>query len=253
MDSIRWPIPGAPHAHWHARAFGQVLGDLDLDLTDALPPMATTGVLAACLSADGVAPAEAELWDWTINRRLQGLIAVTIATRGVAWTSILRCQACSAPMDLPLQLDAFRRDEDPLSVACALEDEMQDIAVPTGADQRTWLRAGADGPVAMLAHLLPQGAATSPERLAAVEAALAAADPLTVLTIGTQCPECGADNSMELDLEATCLALLAAEQPRLMDDIHALALAYHWTEAEVVAVPPRRRRQYLDRVERGQS
>ena len=56
---------------------------------------------------------------------------------------------------------------------------------------------------------------------------------------------------MELDLEATCLALLAAEQPRLIDDIHALARAYHWTEAEVLAVPPRRRRQYLDRIERG--
>ena len=227
-------------------------GDLDLDLTGAPPPVAATGVLAACLSGDGAAPAEPDVWEWTINRRLQGLIAVTIATRGAAWTSTIRCQGCGAPMDLPLQLDAFRREEDPPSVACALDGEMQHLAVPTGADQHSWLQAGANGPAAMLARLLPEGAAASPERLAAVEAALAEADPLTVLTIHTRCPECDAENSMELDLEATCLALLAAEQPRLIDDIHALALAYHWTEAEVLAVPPRRRRQYLDRIERGE-
>ena len=253
MNSIRWPIPGRPHACWHARAFGQALADLDLDLTGAPPPMATAGVLAACLSGDGADLAEPDVWAWTINRRLQGLIAVTIATRGAAFSSTIRCQACAAPMDLPLRLDAFRREDDPPSVACALDGEMHDIAVPTGADQRAWLQVGADGTAAMLARLLPQGAAASPERLAVVETALAAADPLTVLTVETRCPECGAENAMELDLEATCLALLTAEQPRLIDDIHALARAYHWTEAEVLAVPPRRRRQYLDRIERGRS
>ena len=44
------------------------------------------GRAAACLSGDGAAPAEPDVWAWTINRRLQGLIAVTIATRGAAWT-----------------------------------------------------------------------------------------------------------------------------------------------------------------------
>src|SRR5262245_33817768 len=119
MDSIRCRIPGKTHAYWRARAFGQALADLDLDLTGAPPPMATTGVLAACLSVDGADLAEPGVWAWTINRRLQGLIAVTIATRGAAFISTIRCQTCAAPMDLPLRLDAFLREEDPPSVACA--------------------------------------------------------------------------------------------------------------------------------------
>jgi hypothetical protein len=217
------------------RPFGGALVDLDVDL-GAPPPVATTAVLAACLGA-----ADTEIWSWTVNRRLQGLIAVATATRGADWTSTVRCEACGALMDLPLRLDAFRRDEDPLAIAL----DGVEIALPTGADQKAWLEAGTDGPAAMQARLLPPSLAG---REAEVEAALADADPLTVLAIETGCPECGAANALELDLEATCLALLAMEQRRLVDDVHALAAAYHWSEAEILAVPPRRRRLYLDRI-----
>ncbi len=245
MDFVRWPVPGEAGAHWQARAFGGALADLDLDLDHGSPPMATTRVLAGCLEADGAAPDEMEIWGWTVNRRLQGLLAVTVATRGEAWTPTITCDACTAAMDLPLALGAFRRESDPLAVACDLGGETVEVAMPTGADQRAWLAAGDDAPAAMLARLLPDAA---DDRLPAVEAALAEADPLTVLEIETRCPECDAENRLELDLEAICLALLAAARPRLIDDIHALAMAYHWTEAEILAVPPERRRLYLDRI-----
>jgi hypothetical protein len=217
------------------RPFGLAQADLDVDL-GAPQPLATTAVLAACLCAR-----DPEIWSWTVSRRLQGLLEVAVATRGADWTSTVRCEACGALMDLPLRLDAFRRCEDPLAIAL----DGVEIALPTGADQRAWLAAGADGPAAMQARLLPPSLAG---REGEVEAALAEADPLTVLAIETSCPECGAANALELDLEATCLALLAMEQRRLVDDVHALARAYHWSEAEILAVPPRRRRLYLDRV-----
>jgi len=254
MGSVRWPIPGKAEVHWQARAFGQTLGDLELDLRGIPAPVATTRVLASCLSEAGAPPAEDDLWSWTVNRRLQGLLAVTVATRGEAWTPSIVCanEACAAPMDLPLRLTDFLRREDPTRINLTGAIESLEVTVPTGDDQRAWLQQGSDEPATMLARLLPPGAPIpAPASVAAIEQGLAEADPLTVLDIETRCPECGAENHMALDLENTCLAMLAGEQPRLIDDIHALALAYHWTEAEILAVAPERRRQYLERLDRG--
>lgn len=256
MSVVEWSVTGSPDKHWQARAFGQTLADLAVDL-GAPAPVVATRILAGCLSEAGAAPDDAELWSWTVNRRLQGLLAVTIATRGDAWTTTIRCSndSCAEPMDLPLRLGAFMRREDPAHVTCTFGDEERvEVALPTGTDQMAWLREGSNEAGAMLRRLLPTDAdAMPPERLGAVEDSLAEADPLTVLDIETRCPACDAESHLALDLEHVCLTLLAAEQPGLLDDIHSLALAYHWSEAEILAVAPERRREYLARLERGWS
>jgi hypothetical protein len=256
---IEWPVPGASGARWRARAFGERLEDLEPDLHCSPPPLATTAVLAGCLSgADGPVSA-AQAWAWTVNRRLQGLLAVTVATRGGRWTSTAHCAQCDKPMDLPLDLRDFARDEDPSHVRCELDGgRLLEVAIATGADQLAWLQAGVGeaGPQELLRCLLArQGAdaeaeALPPAWIDAVDAAMAQADPLTALELDTVCPECGAAMRIALDLERACLGLLAAQQPRLLDDVHRLALAYHWTEAEILALPASRRRQYLQRLER---
>jgi hypothetical protein len=54
--------------------------------------------------------------------------------------------------------------------------------------------------------------------------------------------------SAALDIPALVLAELEAEGQRLLGDIHVLARAYGWSEAEVVALPPARRRRYVEMV-----
>jgi hypothetical protein len=128
-----------------------------------------------------------------------------------------------------------------------------EVSVPTGSDQLAWLAAADAAPAAILGRLvtLPDGIdSVPPDWLEPIDAALEQADPLTTLEIESTCPQCGTAVTIPLDLEARCLALLAAEKPRLLDEIHALATAYHWTEAEIMAIPPARRRQYLARVDR---
>jgi hypothetical protein len=256
MTGARQPSGSAATTHWRVRGFGQTLGDIAVDPLATPRPLAAARVLAACLDADGRRPEQDELMAWTVSRRLQGLLAVTIATRGDHWVLTARCsgRVCGAPMDLPLSLGGFRRESDPTSISCTLPGgRTLDIAVPTGADQLAWLAAGDTGAGALVDRLvtLPLGVAEiAPGWLESIEAALERADPLTTLEIETACPECGAETSVPLDLEASCLALLAAEHPRLLDDIHALATAYHWSEAEIMAIPPERRRQYLARIDR---
>lgn len=257
MTDSRQPQEATRVPRWAVRPFGQVLGDLDLDPLARPQPVSAARVLAACLDGDTGAPAADELMAWPVSRRLQGLLAVTIATRGEHWVLTARCDApsCGAPMDLPLGLDSFRRAADPARFDCTLPDgRTVNVSVPTGADQMAWLAAGSSEPGEIAARLVDQESADaaelSPEALAAIEEALEEADPLTTLSIETACPECGAAVSAPLDLERCCLGMLAAEQPRLIDDVHTLAMAYHWSEAQILAIPPERRRQYLERIDR---
>jgi hypothetical protein len=254
MTDVRQP--SGTTVKWQVRPFGQEPGDIEINPLAVPRPVAAANVLAACLHASGRQPGRAELLAWPVSRRLQGLLAVTIATRGGDWSLTATCAArhCGAPMDLPLDLQAFRREAEPAHTTCALPDGRRlEVAVPTGDDQIAWLAAGDAEPGAIVGRLVsrPSDADDVPQPwLAPIEAALEAADPLTTLEIETVCPECGVAVSIPLDLEARCLALLAAEQPRLIDDIHALATAYHWSEAEIIAIPPARRRQYLARINR---
>lgn len=256
MTDVRQPSAWKATMPWQVRAFGRTLGDIEIDPLATPRPLAAASVLAASLDADGRQPDRDEVMAWPVSRRLQGLLAVTIATRGDRWILTAHCSSpdCGAPMDLPLSLGAFRSETDSATIACSLPDgQTLDVAVPTGADQIAWLAAGDEGAGAILGRLMTLPLDVTdipPDWLEPIEAVLEQADPLTTLEIETTCPECGAGTNVPLDLEARCLALLAAERPRLLDDIHALAIAYHWSEAEIMAIPPDRRRHYLARIDR---
>lgn len=256
MTDVLHPSAVAATTQWQVRSFGQALGDADIDPLAMPRPVAATSVLAACLDVAGRQPGHDALLAWPVSRRLQGLLAVTIATYGDHWVLTTSCTEpdCGKPMDLPLSLDAFRRAPDPARIACAMPDGRNvGVTVPTGMDQLAWLADGGGEPAAIAGRLVSLPAdidAIPPAWLEPIEAALEEADPLTTLEIETACPECGAALSIPLDLEARCLALLAAERPRLIDEIHLLATAYHWSEVEILAIPPVRRRQYLARIDR---
>lgn len=82
--------------------------------------------------------------------------------------------------------------------------------------------------------------------LPAVAAALTEADPLTYPAMTSTCADCGSSWTLVLDVEDYLWRELDAWALRLLDDVHALAAAYGWSEAEVLAVPPRRRQRYLE-------
>lgn len=259
-DAIRWPIPGSGGETWVVRPFGIRLEDLDMDITQVSQPAAVTAVLIHCVGSTTTDP-----WEWTVNRRLQGLLAVTIITSGSS-LGLTRCCSvveCGEPMDLPLDLHAFRVDQDSLLVDCIVDDGPElSLRVPTGADQLKWLREVSLGAnplddramamelIATVNGAAPQvGTAVSQEWLTAIDRVLNETDFLTTLEIEARCPACAAVSSFAVDLEAELLAVLNRERPRMLDEIHRLAKAYHWNEAEIMNLPVARRREYLHRVE----
>lgn len=123
--------------------------------------------------------------------------------------------------------------------------DLADAAATGSAEQarellvsRAVLSASMDG--------LQVAAADLPARaVAAVAVALAEADPLADPEVTITCDACGATWTRVLDIDDYLWRELDAWALRLLDDVHALAAAYGWSEAQVLAVPARRRRHYL--------
>ena len=80
-----WPplSASADENSFSVRAFGLGPCDLDLDFADTRPADLVNRLLAATLRRrDGRGFQKAELWSWTLGRRVQGLLAMAVATRG---------------------------------------------------------------------------------------------------------------------------------------------------------------------------
>jgi hypothetical protein len=96
---------------------------------------------------------------------------------------------------------------------------------------------GPDGEVA--------GPDLPPDARAAVSRAMAAADPLAEVLVELGCPSCGASFVADLDVGEFVWAELRARAQRLLGAVDALARAYGWREADVLALSERRRGDYL--------
>ena len=235
--------------------------DLDLNLSDDDRPGLVTRLLASCLAGfDTLPDAESILWDWTIEERLQGLLAIARATRAEPPPVETRCSAseCRAPMRIDLDLSAFATSPGRTPIVCDMAAGERVVArLPRGLDLRHW-RDAAEDTGSLATRLIESIDGRVPEPgwrlpqtwLGRLAASLAERDPLTVLQLSAACPDCGRVNLIDFDLEGWILRLLAEEQSRLLDDVHGLASTYHWSEAEICALPPWRRRAYLARVGR---
>jgi hypothetical protein len=82
----------------------------------------------------------------------------------------------------------------------------------------------------------------------AVAEAWEALDPLAVVSFAVTCPACGLDDAPLADLVGWGWSLVDARVQLLLADVHRLASAYGWSEADVLALGPWRRRIYLELV-----
>lgn len=68
------------------------------------------------------------------------------------------------------------------------------------------------------------------------------------LELATACAECGAEMVLPFDVAAFLDGEMGARAARLLDEVHLVALSYHWSEAEILALPSARRQDYLKRI-----
>jgi hypothetical protein len=240
------------------RAFGDRLADLELELSGPDPGRVVAEVLRVC----GVAPSgEALDQEWLLDRslgeRLAALLALAAGDGREPFLAVMRCVACGETLEAPLavgDLLAYQaRAASPPRLELRLDDQHAlGLRLPTARDLERWRERGT--PAEGMARELLRTDAALPEPLphewlAAIESTLAAADPLVDFELSIDCPVCATRARYALDLQELALARLRETRAALLACVHRLASAYHWTEEQIFAVPPSRRRLYLAMIE----
>src|SRR6185312_12716599 len=89
----------------------------------------------------------------------------------------------------------------------------------------------------------------SPSVLDAIVAQMGEADPQAVVDLSLECPACEFSWSLPFDIAGYLWSEVEDLVHRLFGEVHMLASAYGWSEREILAMSPLRRRIYLDMVE----
>ena len=89
-------------------------------------------------------------------------------------------------------------------------------------------------------------AGLSADVMEAIASRLAAADPLAEVLIDLTCLACRHQWQVLLDIERFLWTKISVLARRLLQEVHALASAYGWTEREILALSPARRQSYLE-------
>lgn len=253
----------------HLRRFGSDRRDLEIDFDHASSPLLVARVLALCAySQDGRPVREEAILDLPVGLQLEALLALADMSDAMPFTWRFRCAVpqCRSNSEFELTADELSeladRYRESETITIDFEGRQLMLRRPTGRDQLHWLEAedGAE-PGAILRNLLVDTTWDELERqglrLEAVETAVDEAmedfDPLPAFEMQVVCPECGMSSTAAPALRAAALQRLVGAQEGLLDDVHRIALRYHWTEAEILDIPARRRQAYLARIEAAET
>lgn len=91
--------------------------------------------------------------------------------------------------------------------------------------------------------------ALTPELVQTIEEALDDVAPQLGTHIATDCPACGAAQVVELNP----YLISGLGGVKLYEEVHTIACHYHWSEAEIMALPRERRCLYLGMIERARG
>jgi hypothetical protein len=243
-----------------------------LEADRMLPAHRSTAVLARCLTRLGPhSPVTPELVrSLSIGDREALLLQLRRLTFGNDLACTVTCPAhsCGEQLDLPLHVDELLlAPYEPWSPThertWTWDDTVFRICfhVPTGGDQEVAAAATAAGDVdagasLLLAHCVddldPPGCSseTLPPAVAAqLDGALAELDPQAELLLRMRCPRCDLEFSSLLDAGDCLSDEVRTRARRLYEEVHLLALHYHWGERELMGMTARERGRYLGLLE----
>jgi hypothetical protein len=228
-----------------------------IDAWDAgaeLHPIHRSGPLLRAFT--GLEPAE--LAELGIGERDRVLIQVRERLFGNTLRALADCPSCGLVVELELATstllaaergpEAVEVDVAGYGLSCRVP-RVTDVAAAAAAGSTSAARAVLVSRAVLSAKRDGQPVAVSglpDEVVQTAAAALADVEPLAHVELRISCDACGATWHRALDIDGYLWRELDAWADRLMGGVHALATAYGWSESQVLALSPRRRRRYLE-------
>jgi hypothetical protein len=204
-----------------------------------------------------------ELAALSVGERDALLLTVREQTLGPRLSCFVKCPRCAAPAEFAAEVDEVRlaRPGEPAVREHALAAEGWEVRYRL-VDSRDLAAVAGHADPAFARRLLltrcvmearrggqPVAAQRVPEPvLAALAAALVEHDPQAEIEFALSCHGCGTRWSAALDVAAFLWTELSALARRLLREVHALAAAYGWREADILAMSAPRRAAYLEMV-----
>jgi predicted nucleic-acid-binding protein len=251
------------------RDFGWCANDLQADFDQADRPELVTQILAGCaLNQDGVSPSADRFWEASVGKRVQCLLTIALSGQMQALCCVqCTAQGCGESMEIDMDLaeiGELQQEADAINcIMIETQNRKIKLRKPSGIDQRRWLKQSYRTEQEVVASIIEtlvcddetrkqaRADLITDDMVHAVNKAMKTADPLIDMVFSVCCPNCGRQGSYSFDLEEYALKKLKKAQMNLIQTIHGLARHYKWTESEILAIPPRRRSQYLTLIERG--
>lgn len=215
--------------------------------------------LAALEVLSAVSGAEAgEIARLPIGERDAALMRLHRQLRGGAIEGWTDCPACGEKIETSFDvgdiLDAAPpRQESP--IRCQAGDLHAEARVPTTEDL---VAVESLAPAIMREALLRRclvrvwraeheidAAEATPGLLDAAEEAIARADPHGDIRLRITCPACGAESEVAFDIASFVWTETQSLVSRIASDVHLLASAYGWGEADILAMSHARRQLYI--------
>lgn len=195
-----------------------------------------------------------------LGRRDARLLDLRQRLFGNAIEAVATCPQCAATIEATFRCDDLQLPDAGV-VASTLEHAAHDVRVqfrvPDSRDllalERCSDAAAARGALlercvlAVYSGDQPREVRSLPPELQAELAqAMAQADPQADLQLAFRCPDCGHEWQPLFDIARFLWQELHAWALHMLREVDTLAASYHWAEADILSLSPRRRQAYLE-------
>lgn len=199
----------------------------------------------------------------SIGQRDDCLLTLQEITFGARLESFVECPACQQRLEFTLTVSDIRVASEGRDAASEQQATIDDYEVrfrlPNSRDlitiarlldvglarsmlvQRCVIEAKHAGEMVAITDL--------PELvIAGLAEQMARLDPQAEVQLNLSCPDCGHRWSLLFDIVSFLWAEIGGQARRLMRDVHTLARAYGWREADILSMSVVRRQYYLEMV-----
>jgi hypothetical protein len=202
----------------------------------------------------------AELSGLSIGERDARLLDLRELTFGRQLTAVAGCPECDQRLELKLAVSDIivpRPTDTDGVLSIEIEGYQISFRLPTSADLIAiagQADSDAKGSQLLAACIVSarfrgrrRSAGKLPKKvLERIVAEMAWADPQAEVMLNLSCPTCRHHWQAQFDIASYLWTELEAWAHRTLQQVHMLASAYGWSEAEILAISPRRRQLYLN-------
>jgi hypothetical protein len=206
--------------------------------------------------------AVSELARLPIGRRDVLLLALREQLFGSRVQTVVVCPQCQDHLDLVFEIDQIRvpvKGESQEEFACDDDDYQATFRLPTSEDLLMVVQEPEPGAAKQLLlercllRVLHRGEVSSELSTSLTERVIkrmAEVDPQGDVELAVTCAACGHQWQALFDIASFVWREIGAWAKRLLGEVHLLASAYGWAEADILRMSAWRRQCYLDMVQR---